>query len=303
MYPDNNPSPHANRPVRRVGTTTMALSLIATGAVMLAKLFFPAINLLVLLRFSPAILVILGVEILLANVFIKNGPLKYDFLSVFLSFILITGSLTAAVGAEFLRNGLNAASAAQSYVQELSDKANDAVKDLDYIAMVDVAADDAYYLYFFQQNQTADDFAASNHVQLRVYYSKEFESKEAFAAACEDTIARLTKVAPTVSTIWFSYLPLSSPSAPNADLYLGDTLYSLGLHSYSELRLSAADMLPLITEWEWDESTSQYYILGSVPPSSSAIESEFDPESEPASGPASGSQGSQPPASSSQSAA
>ena len=289
MYPNNN-QPAPQRPPRRVGSLTMALSLIAVGAIMLAKLFVPSISLLTLLRFTPAVLVLLGFEILLANLFTKNAPLKYDFLSVFLSIILITGSLTTAIGVEALQNGLNASAAAEGYMQELSQKANEAVKGLDYIATVDVISpENSYFRYYLQQNETLDDFVSANHVELMVYFSKPFDDKQAFADACAETTGRLLNAAPTVSTIWFSYLPLNYPSPQNTDLYLGDTLYSLVLRSYGELHLNAADMLPLITEWEWDEATGRYYVLGTTPPPESDASQSTPPDDDSDSGSDSGS--------------
>ncbi|MEG1760784.1 MAG: hypothetical protein RR251_02665 [Hydrogenoanaerobacterium sp.] len=79
---------------RRVGTFTMGLALIVTGIAALISLIMPNnFDFLWFARLSPLILVFLGVEILLSN-FLGHGiKLKYDFLSGFVCFILITSSI------------------------------------------------------------------------------------------------------------------------------------------------------------------------------------------------------------------
>lgn len=93
------PQPGPQR-VRRVGTVTMGLTLIGVGVLFLMSLLFHNVEVSYWLRFSPAILVFLGIEILISNFSRKNDKLKYDFLSIFFSFVLIFGSLGAAVVTE-----------------------------------------------------------------------------------------------------------------------------------------------------------------------------------------------------------
>jgi len=50
--------------VRRVGTVTFGVVLIITGVLFLVHLFLPAFNYFLIFRFWPAILILLGVEVL-----------------------------------------------------------------------------------------------------------------------------------------------------------------------------------------------------------------------------------------------
>lgn len=54
------------RPARRVGTFTFGVTLVVFGFWMLAQLFLPELDLTWCLKLSPLILVLLGVEVLLA---------------------------------------------------------------------------------------------------------------------------------------------------------------------------------------------------------------------------------------------
>ncbi|MBR5799882.1 MAG: hypothetical protein IKY23_07445 [Lachnospiraceae bacterium] len=50
--------------IRRVGTVTFGLTLVTTGALFLANIFFPAFDYRMIYRFWPLILIVLGVEVL-----------------------------------------------------------------------------------------------------------------------------------------------------------------------------------------------------------------------------------------------
>lgn len=76
-------------PVRRVGTLTMGIALIAAGLTALAYTFIPGFNLILVLKLSPIIFILLGIEVLIAFFFHKGERIKYDFLSGFVCFCLI----------------------------------------------------------------------------------------------------------------------------------------------------------------------------------------------------------------------
>ena len=77
------------KPLRRVGTFTMGIALICSGLGICLWQFLPAGSIWNLLRYSPAFLVVLGIEVLLSSAASKNGMLKYDWLSMILCFFLI----------------------------------------------------------------------------------------------------------------------------------------------------------------------------------------------------------------------
>lgn len=82
--------------MRRVGTLTMGLALVVVGAALCVGLFFPNVDFLLLFKLSPLVLVALGCEVIFAASTAKGMRLKYDFLSMFVCFLLIVTALGAA---------------------------------------------------------------------------------------------------------------------------------------------------------------------------------------------------------------
>ncbi len=81
---------------KRVGMITMGVSLVLAGALLIYHVFQPNLDILLILKLTPIILVFLGLEILYYSFTYKEEKLKYDFLSMFVCFILIVGSLAMA---------------------------------------------------------------------------------------------------------------------------------------------------------------------------------------------------------------
>lgn len=100
-YPHNGDDPATKRRkkdqqlVRRVGVFTMGISLILVGLIIAVSLFVK-IDLLTVAKLCPLVLVALGTEILWANARKGEARLKYDFLSMFVCFLLICTSVVAA---------------------------------------------------------------------------------------------------------------------------------------------------------------------------------------------------------------
>ena len=78
-------------PARRVGTLTMGVVLVASGCAMLASMFFPTLDLTLLLQLSPVILISLGIETLLSSR--RGGKIKYDWVGMILCFLLVCTAL------------------------------------------------------------------------------------------------------------------------------------------------------------------------------------------------------------------
>lgn len=76
---------------RRVGTLTLGVVLVAAGAGMLASMFWAGFRPEWLLKASPCILILLGVETLLAAR--GGGRVKYDWLGMILCFVLTGAAL------------------------------------------------------------------------------------------------------------------------------------------------------------------------------------------------------------------
>lgn len=84
-----NPNP-VTKP-RRVGTFTLGVVLVITGTLMAVSMFYPALDLRWALKAAPAILISLGVETLLSTR--SRGTIKYDWVSMFLCFLLVCAAL------------------------------------------------------------------------------------------------------------------------------------------------------------------------------------------------------------------
>ena len=87
--PVQNSPAEPPKKVRRVGTVAFALLLIAGGALLLAQQFMPKANLLAVLKFSPVILIVLGIEVLVYSTK-PDVKLKFDWLGILgCAFILV----------------------------------------------------------------------------------------------------------------------------------------------------------------------------------------------------------------------
>lgn len=76
-----NTSAPAPKKVRRVGRVAFALLLIAAGILLLVQQFVPHFDLLSIVRFAPALLIVLGAEILIYSAR-PDVQIKFDWLSV-----------------------------------------------------------------------------------------------------------------------------------------------------------------------------------------------------------------------------
>ncbi|WP_373897321.1 LiaI-LiaF-like domain-containing protein [Haloimpatiens sp. FM7315] len=85
---------------RRVGTLTAGIVLVAFGVVFLLRLINPYIKLSLIASFWPIILVLLGVEIIVAYIINKEEKMKYDFSAIILVVILAFFAMGMAI-AEF----------------------------------------------------------------------------------------------------------------------------------------------------------------------------------------------------------
>ncbi|HJB67576.1 MAG TPA: hypothetical protein H9770_01885 [Candidatus Fournierella excrementigallinarum] len=95
--PKAAPAPTRRPPVRRVGTVTLGLSLIAAGLAITAWFFMPGFDIIFFAKLAPLVLVFLGAEVLWASARRKGEErLRFDFLAAFVSFLLICASLCAA---------------------------------------------------------------------------------------------------------------------------------------------------------------------------------------------------------------
>ena len=106
---------------RRVGTFTLGIVLVTAGAGMLAAMFWPRFHPEWLLKASPCILILLGLETLFSAR--GGGRVKYDWLGMFLCFILTGAALCMYCAAWWAVNGNSLVSAsrwANEYLYEMT---------------------------------------------------------------------------------------------------------------------------------------------------------------------------------------
>lgn len=95
-------STNENKRVRRVGSITLGIVLIAAGICAIISVINPAVDIAAILRLSPAVLIILGIEILIASFINNNERIKYDGVSIFLCIFLIFVSIGTSVSDFFM---------------------------------------------------------------------------------------------------------------------------------------------------------------------------------------------------------
>lgn len=95
--------------VHRVGSVTFGLTLVTTGLLFLANLFFPAFDYLTIYRFWPVILILLGIEVLFGsrqkNVevldeegkVVQQSKVVYDVPAILLMIVLTVFAMCMAV--------------------------------------------------------------------------------------------------------------------------------------------------------------------------------------------------------------
>lgn len=73
----------------KVGTITFGSILIVLGIMLTLHIFFPAISYTVILNFWPVTLILLGIEILIANFRSEKVTFVYDGWSIFFLFSIL----------------------------------------------------------------------------------------------------------------------------------------------------------------------------------------------------------------------
>lgn len=121
--PETAPKPPVK--VRRVGTFSLGLMLVAIGAIQLAQIFMPNVNVLSVVKFAPVVLIVLGIEVLIYAAH-PDVKIKYDGISIFLCIIIMltagaSGAVAAAAQAFTPENVTKRATAEEQYRQTVQD--------------------------------------------------------------------------------------------------------------------------------------------------------------------------------------
>lgn len=220
--PQYSAQPVQKRPQgRRVGTITMACSLIAVGVLLLIGTFNQSISFLLMAKLAPIILIVLGIEILFRYYMSKGEKLRYDFLSGFVCFLLIVGSLGMAVIPELWNNwGPHREILQESLCAEANQICAKALKDETSVSSMDLSI--RLNHSDLPEEMTIKDLRAADFVQADLRILNSFSSKEEFIEAARPILKKMADTG-----IPFDYICIMTPSVEKRygySLYLENSL-------------------------------------------------------------------------------
>ena len=202
--------PGKQPPLRRVGSFTLGVCLIAAGIFFLLTYFVPGFPTQPVLRIVPAAgLVMLGGEVLFFAA--RPGRWKYDFWSVLICLVLMGGcfglSLLPVVWDEF---GPERNQASMKLSQQYTADAYAQIRKSDPDAPVkDISGN--VYLYTGAVKTLEDIDGGSGYVTLDVELSGSYGSAEQFAQACRSMTDAVQQCRPQPDTLIFAWSPDNDP--------------------------------------------------------------------------------------------
>lgn len=197
-------------PLRRVGSFTLGVCLIAAGIFFLLTYFVPGFPTQPVLRIVPAAgLVMLGGEVLFFAA--RPSRWKYDFWSVLICLVLMGGcfglSLLPVVWEEI---GPERNQASMKLSQQYTADAYAQIRKSDPDAPVkDISGN--VYLYTGAVKTLEDIDGGSGYVTLDVELSGSYGSAEQFAQACRSMTDAVQQCRPQPDTLIFAWSPDNDP--------------------------------------------------------------------------------------------
>ncbi len=202
--------PGKQPPLRRVGSFTLGVCLIAAGIFFLLTYFVPDFPTQPVLRIVPAAgLVLLGGEVLFFAA--RPGRWKYDFWSVLICLVLMGGcfclSLLPVVWDEL---GPERNQASMKLSQQYTADTYAQIRKSDPDAPVkDISGN--VYLYTGAVKTLEDIDGGSGYVTLDVELSGSYGSAEQFAQACRSMTDAVQQCRPQPDTLIFAWSPDNDP--------------------------------------------------------------------------------------------
>lgn len=189
-----------NRPpkVRRVGTFTMGVALIVFGVLLFKSIITNNFEWQLMTKVAPILLILVGVEVLINYFFIKAEKLKYDILSVFVCFILISGAFCISlIGPIASYYGPERWYKEKETTDRVEDELYNKLSDIDYIR------DATVYLSLNPMtiNSVGNTDYFCEYARATVTLKNDFDSKESFAAASKAILERIQNIEPNFDTI------------------------------------------------------------------------------------------------------
>ena len=234
--------PGKQPPLRRVGSFTLGVCLIAAGIFFLLTYFVPGFPTQPVLRIVPAAgLVMLGGEVLFFAA--RPGRWKYDFWSVLICLVLMAGcfclSLLPVVWEEI---GPERNQASMKLSQQYTADAYAQIRKSDPDAPVkDISGN--VYLYTGAVKTLEDIDGGSGYVTLDVELSGSYGSAEQFAQACRSMTDAVQQCRPQPDTLIFAWSPDNDPGQSlTAGTLQRVEQYTLELDGIAQLDWTAEQM-------------------------------------------------------------
>lgn len=206
---------------RRVGTVTMACALIAVGVLLIIGSFNQSISFLMMARLAPIILIVLGIEILVRYFVSKGEKLRYDFLSGFVCFVLIMGSLGMAAIPEVWNNwGPHREILEETLRAEANQICAKALKDEKSVSSMNLSVQ--LHHSDLPEEMTLEDLRAADFVRADLIILNSFQNEEDFVKAAQPILKKMADTG-----IPFDYINITTPSVEmryGYSLYLEDSL-------------------------------------------------------------------------------
>lgn len=227
----------AAQPARRVGTFTMGLSLIAAGVVAMMLIFDPNFDPAPIFKLSPAILILLGGEIIASHVIYRNYRLKYDFVSAIFCFFLILGSIGVTMFSPWYEQYGPRREELSSIVATQADNlCYDQLKDNPNILSLDI--DVCLGGILTGDTVTIHSLRPEDHVSACLDLSGNYTDKADFAQACFPILASLQKTEIPFSRITLNWGKNEEPC------------YSLELHNRFQMENNAENLALMVEEYQ-----------------------------------------------------
>ena len=234
--------PGKQPPLRRVGSFTLGVCLIAAGTFFLLTYFVPDFPTQPVHRIVPAAgLVMLGGEVLFFAA--RPGRWKYDFWSVLICLVLMAGcfglSLLPVVWEEI---GPERDQASMKLSQQYTADAYAQIRKSDPDAPVkDISGN--VYLYTGAVKTLEDIDGGSGYVTLDVELSGSYGSAEQFAQACRSMTDAVQQCRPQPDTLIFAWSPDNDPGQSlTAGTLQRVEQYTLELDGIAQLDWTAEQM-------------------------------------------------------------
>ena len=194
--------------IRRVGTVTLGIVLIVVGTLLIWALFDPSFSVATIAKFSPAILILVGAEMIVGYFRSDGNKVKYDCLSMVVCFLLIIGSLIGAMIPTVFQATVGWAQIEERLHNDVEDSIYEATKDLKTIDSIYVNV----YRYSrwdgisdrassYQKIMDDGNYRAHLHVNLR----GDYENGTALAEDAKEIVDRIREVNIPLENVTFNY--------------------------------------------------------------------------------------------------